>query len=52
MMGLNDDPGALLPPALEQTGFPVLLVASTKPPEYEALRARAHARFRAALPSA
>jgi pimeloyl-ACP methyl ester carboxylesterase len=52
MMGLNDDPGALLLPALEQTGIPMLLIASTEPPEYEALRARAHGRFRAALPSA
>jgi pimeloyl-ACP methyl ester carboxylesterase len=30
----------------------VLLVAATEPPEYEELRARAHARFRAAVPNA
>jgi pimeloyl-ACP methyl ester carboxylesterase len=39
-------------PQVEATGLPVLLIASTKPPEYDELRARAHARFRAAAPSA
>jgi pimeloyl-ACP methyl ester carboxylesterase len=52
MLGSNEDPALPLLPQLEESGLPVLLVASTKPPEFEEVRARALARFRTALPSA
>ena len=52
MAGSNVEPGVPLLPQVEATAIPVLLVASTEPPEYEELRARAHARFRAAVPAA
>jgi pimeloyl-ACP methyl ester carboxylesterase len=52
MAGSNVEPGVPLLPRVEETGIPVLLIASTEPPEYDELRARAHARFRAAVPSA
>jgi pimeloyl-ACP methyl ester carboxylesterase len=52
MKGSNDEPGVPLLPRVEAAGMPVLLVAATLPPEYDELRARAHARFRAAAPSA
>ena len=52
MAGSNVEPGVPLLPQVEATGIPVLLVASTEPPEYDDLRARAHERFRAALPDA
>jgi pimeloyl-ACP methyl ester carboxylesterase len=52
MKGSNDEPGVPLLPRVEAAGVPVLLVAATQPPEYDELRARAHARFRAAAPSA
>lgn len=52
MAGSNVAPGVPLLPEVEAGGLPVLLIASTKPPEYDKLRARAHKRFRAAAPSA
>jgi pimeloyl-ACP methyl ester carboxylesterase len=52
MAGSNVEPGVPLLPRVEETGIPVLLIASTEPPEYDELRARTHARFRAAVPSA
>jgi pimeloyl-ACP methyl ester carboxylesterase len=52
MAGSNVEPGVPLLPRVETAGIPVLLVAATQPPEYDELRARAHARFRAAAPSA
>lgn len=52
MKGSNDEPGVPLLPQVHAAGIPVLLVASTEPPEYEELRARAHARLRAAIPNA
>jgi pimeloyl-ACP methyl ester carboxylesterase len=52
MAGSNAEPGVPLLQQVQATGLPVLLIASTKPPEYGELRARAHARFRAAAPSA
>jgi pimeloyl-ACP methyl ester carboxylesterase len=52
MAGSNLEPGVPLLPQVEATGLPVLLIAAMKPPEYDQLRARAHARFRAAAPSA
>ena len=52
MAGSNMEPGVPLLPRVEESGIPVLLVAATQPPEYEELRARAHARFRAATPGA
>jgi pimeloyl-ACP methyl ester carboxylesterase len=52
MAGSNVEPGVPMLPRVEETGIPVLLIASTKPPEYDELRALAHARFRAAAPSA
>jgi pimeloyl-ACP methyl ester carboxylesterase len=50
--GSNDEPAPPLLPAVEATGLPVLLVAASRPPEHEAVRALALGRFRAALPSA
>jgi len=50
--GSHEEPALPLLPALEGSGLPVILVHSTEPPEYEELRVRALARFRAALPSA
>jgi pimeloyl-ACP methyl ester carboxylesterase len=52
MQGSNDEPVVPLLPEIEASGIPVLLVHSTEPPEYEELRRRALARFRAGLPSA
>jgi pimeloyl-ACP methyl ester carboxylesterase len=52
MKGSNEDPAVPLLPSLESTRLPVILLASTKPAEYEGLRGRALARFRAAIPSA
>jgi pimeloyl-ACP methyl ester carboxylesterase len=52
MKGSNDKPGVPLLPRVEAAGIPVLLIAATQPPGYDELRARAHARFRAAAPSA
>jgi pimeloyl-ACP methyl ester carboxylesterase len=52
MAGNNVEPGLPLLPEVEAAGLPVLLIASTKPPEYDELRARAHTRFRTAAPSA
>jgi pimeloyl-ACP methyl ester carboxylesterase len=50
--GSNDDPAPVVLPALEAAGLPVLLVAATQSPKHATARARALARFRAALPSA
>jgi pimeloyl-ACP methyl ester carboxylesterase len=52
MAGSNVEPGVPLLPQVHATGKPVLLVAATEPAEYEDLRVRAHARFRAAVPNA
>jgi pimeloyl-ACP methyl ester carboxylesterase len=52
MKGSNDEPGVPLLPRVEAAGIPVLLLAATQPPEYDKVRARARARFRAAAPSA
>jgi pimeloyl-ACP methyl ester carboxylesterase len=52
MAGSNVEPGVPLLPQVEAIGLPVLLIAATEPPEYDDLRARAHKRFRAALPDA
>ena len=50
--GSNEEPAPLLLGPLEATGIPVLLIAATEPPEHAAVRQRALARFRTALPSA
>jgi pimeloyl-ACP methyl ester carboxylesterase len=52
MAGSNIEPAVPLLPTVESTGIPVLLIAATKPPEYNELRQRAHARFLGGLPSA
>jgi pimeloyl-ACP methyl ester carboxylesterase len=52
IQGSHAEPALPLLPALERSGLPVILIVRTKPPEFEALRIRALARFRAAIPSA
>lgn len=52
MAGSNVEPALPLLPRLAATAIPVLLVAATEPPEWNAIRARRIERFGAALPSA
>jgi pimeloyl-ACP methyl ester carboxylesterase len=52
MQAADDEPAWIELPALHTSGIRVLLLRAIQPPEYEAVRTRALARFRAALPGA
>jgi pimeloyl-ACP methyl ester carboxylesterase len=52
MQGSDDEPAYTRWPGVRAAALPVLLITSSKPPEWDEVRARVVDRFRAALPDA